>query len=374
MLASSFCQKERNRGAQSTNWASVDRETRREATGEAVTVPPHVLPWLFASAAASLHHACHLGVLSSQTSRKATRAWEYHLCDAPPLRRPSTSPQPPSEHQSAAQRVPAQSGQPTQPQSSSLGRPSSLLADKTAPPSLHSYPLTLVYIADTKLLPPHRPPSTSASAATPSCLLSLLHLLLLHLLALTTCPLYALLSDSRHIITPHPSLILFEAGRHNASGRASRNAAGKASGDLQGVSDASGLADTEAGTDEFYTSEEDVEELNGMLKRRGVAVDARHLDAIVDEYGWTVLQLLLATGIYLWWVPGIPCFYYHSLPRLPLPPSPLLPPIVALPAPPFAPLLPCPVPPGTPLHDAVRQQQWGAVEWLAQQGIDPHKV
>ncbi|CAI5476574.1 unnamed protein product [Closterium sp. Yama58-4] len=82
------------------------------------------------------------------------------------------------------------------------------------------------------------------------------------------------------------------------SERASRNAAREASRNPQGVANARehGLSYTEADTDGIHLSDEDVEELNGMLKGRGVDVGAMQLEAIVDKYGRTVLHVAARDG------------------------------------------------------------------------------
>ncbi|CAI5476566.1 unnamed protein product, partial [Closterium sp. Yama58-4] len=388
-----FVLMERSSGrAPSTDWESFGGEKSHKARSVTVTVLPLVLPWLSASAAATLQHGCvatHVAVHSTRTKSQGTQpqlavsaaapitaaphgaaagrgtgaaggrahtqpaltAWEYYLCEPLPLcRRSTTLPQAPSEPQPpslpAAQRVAAQAELHAQPQSPSLSPPSSPAAKTTTQPSVHFHPLTLVYIGDSKLPPPHSSPAapattpcsaavallpTAASAdpdttsaraspcqlpsprsgsnttgsssqlsASPTVPFSPAPLIVptRAVAPLSTTP----SSSPPPCSAPSPcsatqtlvDIMLIRDITSFVSQRVSSNVAKEASRNPQGVSDASGHGS--ADTDAPGLSDEDVEELNGMLKRWGVDADARHLDSIVDEYGRTVLHVAARDG------------------------------------------------------------------------------
>ncbi|CAI5955047.1 unnamed protein product [Closterium sp. NIES-64] len=323
-------------------------------------VPLHPTPCIPRHASLAMHRsACQLPVLS---------AWEFYLCKPLPLCRRSTLLQAPS-------------------------------------PSSRLQPLTLVYVPDSKLPSPHRPPAALATApalapSTPPSPSGSAVVPLSPTAALVALDITPVCASPRRLPSRlNPSkpveISLIRDIISFVSQRASTNAA------KEGLLNASvqELADTDAPG----LSDEDVKELNCMLKTWGVDADAKQLDTVVDEYGRIalhvaardgdvlVVQALLGLGMPVSvrcnnrstpmhraaWGEHVACMKFCFLPIIPShPPSPhhsFLPPTVALPAPPIA-LPPCATPTGTPLHDAVRQGKWEAVKWLAQQGIDPQEV
>ncbi|CAI5983616.1 unnamed protein product [Closterium sp. NIES-64] len=348
-MAGMFCLRERSSGRanSSADWKSIQEQSHAART-VAVTVAPHLLPGLSASAAASLHHACratHLGVLSSQTNLQGDKPLTLvYIADStlpPPHRSPAASASARSASCSAVaallptvasvgpDTIPAPPGSSSQPPWLVFTAP---LARLHSPPGSSSQPPWLVFTAPLARL--HSPPGSSSqppwlvftaplarlhsppgSSSQPPWLVFTAPLARLHSppgssSQLSASPQFtAPLSPAPHILTVrHPAHYYLStppslarpcaASRSSASKlvditllrdiisfvseRALRHPARKASGTPQGVSFASarGLADAEAATDGPGLTDEDAEELNIVLKRRGVDVVARHLDAI----------------------------------------------------------------------------------------------
>ncbi|CAI5937945.1 unnamed protein product [Closterium sp. NIES-65] len=351
MLARTFFLMERSneRAPSSPDWESLGVVKSLGAQSARVNVLPHLLPWLSASATASLRHgscATLLDYHSTQTKFEGTNvhsslcppsppslvaatvfypvslissllpvlsAWEFYLCKPLPLCRRSTLPQAPS-------------------------------------PSSRLRPLTLVYVPDSKLPSPHRPPAALATApalapSTPPSPSSYAVVPLSPTPALVALDITPIRASPRLLPSRLTSYSLIRDIISFVSQRASTNAA------KEGLLNASvqELADT----DVHGLSDEYVKELNCMLKTWGVDADAKQLDTVVDEYGRTavhvaardgdifVVQVLLGLGMLV----SVRCNNRST-----------------------------PMHRGTPLHDAARQGKWEAVKWLAQQGIDPQEV
>ncbi|CAI5983588.1 unnamed protein product [Closterium sp. NIES-64] len=225
-------------------------------------------------------------------------------------------------------------------------------------------PLTLVYVPDSKLPSPHRPPAALATApalapSTPPSPSGFAVIPLSPTAVLVALDITPVRASPRRLpsrLTPSKpvEISLIRDIISFVSQRASTNAA------KEGLLNASvqELADTDAPG----LSDEDVKELNCMLKTWGVDADAKQLDTVVDKYGRTALHVAARDG---------DVFVVHALLGLGMPVS-----------------MRCNNR-STPMHRAAwgghvacmkllqryaRQGKWEAVKWLAQQGIDPQEV
>ncbi|CAI6005344.1 unnamed protein product [Closterium sp. NIES-64] len=398
------------RAPSSPDWESFSVVKSLGARSARVNVLPHLLPWLSASAAASLRHGSCATLLDYHSTQTKFEGTNVHSSLCPP------SP------------------------------PSLVAATVFYPVSLISRlrPLTLVYVPDSKLPSPHRPPAALATApalapSTPPSPSSSAVVPLSPTPALVALDITLVRASPRRLpsrLTPSKpvEISLIRDIISFVSQRASTNAA------KEGLLNASvqELADT----DVHGLSDEDVKELNCMLKTWGVDADAKQLDTVVDEYGRTavhvaardgdifVVQALLGLGMPVSmrcnnrstpmhraaWGGHVACMkllqrYGADIractnkccecteKHLLLPPTVFLSALLctvqlllayySLP-PTFSPSFipsshcrsarsprcapPCATPTGTPLHDAARQGKWEAVKWLAQQGIDPQEV
>ncbi|CAI5937935.1 unnamed protein product [Closterium sp. NIES-65] len=266
MLARTFFLMERsNEGAPSSpDWESLGVVKSLGAQSARVNVLPHLLPWLSSSAAASLRHGSCATLLDYHSTQTKFEGTNVHSSLCPP------SP------------------------------PSLVAATVFYPVSLISRlrQLTLVYVPDSKLPSPHRPPaalatapalapstppSPSGSAIVPLSPTPALVALEITLVRASPRRLPSRLTPSKPVeISLIRDIISF------VSRRASTNAA------KEGLLNASvqELADTDAPG----LSDEDVKELNCMLKTWGVDADAKQLDTVVDEYGRTAVHVAARDG------------------------------------------------------------------------------
>ncbi|CAI5476567.1 unnamed protein product [Closterium sp. Yama58-4] len=359
----------------------------------------------------------------------------------------------------AAQRVAAQPRRRTQPQSPSLSPPSSPAA-KTTPKSLHFQPLTLVYISDSALPSPHRPPVAPASARPPSCsAVAALSLAAVSvgpdsintraspcLLPSPTCgnsnagsssrvpdgpqataplsvaplivpnqlpqllsapleptpsapPAFALPPSAPSPSAASPSAPSPSAPSPSAPSPSAPSPSAPSPsapspsapspsapspsafpGDRQGIVSfvPNASAHGVAGGEGLRLSREDVRELNEKLMRMGVG--GRHLDAIVDEFGWTLLHVAARGGdihvVQALLGLGIPAGVRAGNLTTPMHQAAGRGHVACMEL-----LLHhgadirAETKGGwTPLHNAASNGKWCAVEWLGQQRIEPEEV
>ncbi|CAI6006668.1 unnamed protein product [Closterium sp. NIES-65] len=286
MLAGTFFLMERSnrRAPSSPDWESFGVVKSLGARSARVDVLPHLLPWLSASAAASLRHgscATLLDYHSTQTKFEGTNVHSSLCPPSPPSLVAATVFYPVSLISSLP--LP-------------LCRRSTLL--QAPSPSSRLQPLTLVYVPDSKLPSPHRPPAALATApalapSTPPSPSGSAVVPLSPTAALVALDITPVCASPRRLPSRlNPSkpveISLIRDIISFVSQRASTNAA------KEGLLNASvqELADTDAPG----LSDEDVKELNCMLKTWGVDADAKQLDTVVDEYGRIALHVAARDG------------------------------------------------------------------------------
>ncbi|CAI5937956.1 unnamed protein product [Closterium sp. NIES-65] len=315
-----------------------------------------------------------LEVASSQVDRTAKRqrsqggmlAWQHSQEDVEQVSVHDTGSQPQAVTAAGLQQQPmafsASGSQPCSPSFSSSAVP---MAQSAAPTHRFCHPLSLVLISSTAS---HTPPPTSTTSAFPS-------------LAPAAAP-AALPAPTA--ASPTPTVNAWELYSHVKA-----YLAGRAGGNGSGDGSAEGSAEGSGDGSEEGSGEEEAQALWRVVRACGVE-SVGELSGVVDERGWTamhvaarngdspVLQALLRMGM-----PAGVCSTRNATTPLHLAAYGGHVDCMCLLAVTSAHIradgcgadIRARTAGGwTPLHNAASQQQWGAVRWLAQQGIEPAEV